>query len=112
MLDHRRRQVDPAHVDPLLVQVTGNVSRPAAHVAYQARVADAGGEPIEQPPIERLVPQLVEDSLDVVVGNAIVTGLRVGARVDVVHACSNICHASAAAELRRRLDWIYRWTIG
>ena len=97
VFDHGRRQVDPAHVDSLLVQVTGNVPRPAAHVANQARVANIGGEPLEQPPIEGLVPQLVENPLDVLVGNAIVTGLRVGARVDVVHACSNICQPDESA---------------
>src|SRR5580700_9481425 len=71
-LDHRRRQVDPTNVDPLLVQVTGNVSGAATQIARRPDATNLSGEPVEQLTVERLVLQLVEDPPDVFVSDVVV----------------------------------------
>jgi hypothetical protein len=91
-IDHRGREIDAADVDALLVQVSGDVTGSAAHVADGADVADARGEPVEQLAVERLVPQFVEDAVDVLVGDKIVC-VAAGIRFLRVHFTGLTIHA-------------------
>ena len=56
----------------LIAQVASDLAGAAAHVAYLASSVGLLGEAVEQFAIERLVPQFVEDSAGIFLGEAVV----------------------------------------
>src|SRR5579864_8440025 len=74
---HSRRQIHPTHLNSAIVEIACNLSRTAAEVAGNARVAYALGEAIKQSTIQQLVLQLVVDTPGILVRNQVVAGLNV-----------------------------------
>jgi hypothetical protein len=71
---HALREVHANHAGTPFVEIPCDVARSAAQVDDHARPPGLCGEAIEQLPVERLAVQLVEDALDVLVGDAVVGG--------------------------------------
>ena len=59
----------------MIVQIPCNLSRAATDIARQARAFYPIPKPVEQLPVERLVPQLVVDMSRILVGYAVITRL-------------------------------------
>jgi hypothetical protein len=68
----------------VVVQITRNLSRSATDIARQARVFYAIRKPVEQLPVEWLVPQFVIDMSRILVGRAVITRLNL--------SCLLLCH--------------------
>ena len=79
-LDQLGREVDATNLNPVLVQVTSDMTRPAPQIAGRANVAHARSKTIEKLTIKRLVPQLIEDASDVFVRYSVVACLGVHAQ--------------------------------
>ena len=65
LVDHGRREVEPADRRAPTVHVCRDLARPAPHIADRAQVTDAHHQPIEHGRVERLVPQLVDEVLGI-----------------------------------------------
>src|ERR1700688_4723935 len=74
--DHARRKIHSAHCASTLVQVSSHLAGTTAQVADNSQAANAVYKPIEQLPVEWLVPQLVIKAPRVFVSHAIITRLN------------------------------------
>src|SRR6185436_2293281 len=70
--DHGRGEIDADDLQAAVVEIAADVAGSAADVADGSGTAYGGGEPVEELAVQRLVPQLVVDPPDVLLGHAIV----------------------------------------
>src|SRR5204862_7197637 len=71
-------EVESKDVDSASIQIIGDVPWPAAQFADRSLRPDTGRKSIKQLAIERLVIELVEDTLDVLAGDFIVACFQAG----------------------------------
>ena len=76
LLEHSLGKVEAEHIHATVVEVAGDVARAAAEVANRAGSLDAGGEMVEQLPIQRFARQFVVNATNVFFGEVIVAGLK------------------------------------
>lgn len=72
--DGCRRQIDSLHLDPPVREVTRDMARATAQVAYAPTVAHTRRERVEQVAIARLAIELVEEPRRVLLGDRVVGG--------------------------------------
>lgn len=84
-VDHPRGQVDAHGPGPAAGQPTGNVTGPTAQICTTGAGADLLDEHGEQRAVERLVGELVPQSLGVVPGDLVVASPKRGMTVDGGH---------------------------